>query len=159
MGRISYSTFFSFIFTNCDPTKIALLSWYDLQTEQGWRRGLLVWIRGRGLMSSFLWVRRTSRILRTSRGWILSLDCVHACHIPFLSIWAGIKIIDGGRIMTFPTFWFRLRIGFLLLGRYRGTRVLKVPCVMAISASKGYVLIIQGLSPVEVSNFEDNLIR
>ena len=52
-----------------------------------------------------------------------------------------------------------LAFGFLLLGRHRGTRALKVPCVMAVSAPKGCVLVIQGLSPMEVSNFEINLIR
>ena len=61
--------------------------------------------------------------------------------------------------MRFPAFGFQLRIGFLLLGSHQGTRALKVPCVMAVAAAERCVLVVQVLSPVEVSNLEIDLVR
>ena len=60
--------------------------------------------------------------------------------------------------MRLPAFGFLLRIGFLLLGWHRGTRALKVTCKMAVAAAKGGVLIVQSLHPMEVPDFEDDLI-
>ena len=54
---------------------------------------------------------------------------------------------------------FLFGVDFLLLGSRRGTGTLKVPCVMAVSLAKGCVLVIQGLSLGEVSNFEIDLFR
>ena len=61
--------------------------------------------------------------------------------------------------MRLPAFGFLFSIGFLLLGWHRGTRALKVACMMAVAASEGCVLVIQSLSPMEISNFEIDLVR
>ena len=49
-------------------------------------------------------------------------------------------------------------IAFLLLGKECHAGVLKVPYLMAVATVEGRVLIIQGLSPMEVSYFENDLI-
>lgn len=61
--------------------------------------------------------------------------------------------------MRLPALGFLLRIGLLLVYRHCGTGVLKVPCMMAVSAAKGCVLVVQGMSPMKVSNFEIDLVR
>ena len=42
VGRINYSAFFPFLFSNFDPFRRGLLSWHDLQTELGRLRDFLV---------------------------------------------------------------------------------------------------------------------
>ena len=67
--------------------------------------------------------------------------------------------MGGKRNTGIPALGFELAIQILLFFVELGTCILEVPRLMTMTETEGYIFIVQGLCPVEISNLEVDLIR